>query len=433
MRTAMNPTTDPTLRSYIPVPADSHFPIQNLPYGVFTRRGLDRLHIGVAIGDQILDLTQLVERGLSGMPTGDAFDLRQVFAAGRLNNFLASGRANWRAARAWISQLLREDVPTLRDDASARKSLFVPQSEVTMQMPVDVGDYTDFYSSREHATNVGTMLRGADKALMPNWLHLPVAYHGRSSSLVVSGTDIRRPKGQSKPDSADAPLFGPSRSLDFELETGVFVGPGNPLGRPISIDEAEEHLFGMVLVNDWSARDVQAWEYVPLGPFLAKNFATSVSPWIVPLEALEPFRTSGPVQNPEPFPYLRQTSPQAFDIRLEARLQTATMDRPHTISATNLKHLYWSMAQQLAHHTVNGCNLRPGDLLASGTVSGPTPDSLGCLLELTWRGSRPLTLPSGEQRAFLQDGDRLTLTGWCQGDGYRVGFGEVTGKILPAE
>jgi len=316
----------------------------------------------------------------------------------------------------------------LRDNAGLRTSVLVPQSEATMHLPAEIGDYTDFYSSREHATNVGTMLRGADKALMPNWLHLPVAYHGRSSSLVVSGTDIRRPKGQFKPDNADAPLFGPSRSLDFELETGVIVGPGNAIGQPIPISQAEDHLVGMVLVNDWSARDIQAWEYVPLGPFLAKNFATSISPWVVPLEALEPFRTAGPKQDPEPLPYLRQSGSHTFDIRLEARLLTEA----HTITVTNFKYLYWSMAQQLAHHTVNGCNLRPGDLLASGTVSGPMPDSLGCLLELTWRGSRPLTLPSGEQRTFLQDGDRVTLTGWCQGAGYRVGFGEVTGKILPA-
>jgi fumarylacetoacetase len=427
MRTALNPTNDPTLRSFIPVPADSHFPIQNLPYGVFSQAG-SAPHIGVAIGDQVLDLTVLEKRSLLYL-----FDLRDIFASGTLNEFLSLGQSSWRSVRARISQLLRDDYPILRDDPVARKDVLVPQAEVTMHLPAEVGDYTDFYSSREHATNVGTMLRGADKALMPNWLHLPVAYHGRSSSLVVSGTDIRRPKGQSKPDNADAPLFGPSRSLDFELETGVFVGPGNTLGQPIPIGEAEEHLFGMVLVNDWSARDVQAWEYVPLGPFLAKNFATSVSPWVVPLEALEPFRAPGPIQDPNPLPYLRQTGRHSFDIHLEARLQTASMERPHTLSATNFKHLYWSMAQQLAHHTVNGCNLRPGDLLASGTVSGPTPDSLGCLLELTWRGSRPLTLPSGEQRSFLQDGDRVTLTGWCQGDGYRVGFGEVTGQVLPAE
>ena len=429
MRTAMNPTTDPTLRSFVSVPVDSHFPIQNLPYGVFAR-GRGGAHVGVAIGDRVLDLTALEELGLLRAPGPED---RRVFAAGTLNAFLALGRPTWVTVRAAISQLLRSDEPRLRDDAALQERVFVPQAAVSMRLPAEVGDYTDFYSSREHATNVGTMFRGADKALMPNWLHLPVAYHGRSSSLVVSGTDIRRPKGQSKPDSAEAPLFGPSKSLDFELEAGVFIGPANTLGKPIPIAEAESHLFGMVLVNDWSARDIQAWEYVPLGPFLAKNFATSVSPWVVPLEALEPFRTSGPVQDPEPLPYLRQHGRHTFDMHLEASLQTAGLSSPHTISATNFKYLYWSMAQQLAHHTVNGCNLRPGDLLASGTVSGPTPDSVGSLLELTWRGSRPLTLPSGEQRTFLQDGDRLTLTGWCQGNGYRVGFGEVTGQVIPAE
>jgi len=425
----MIPANDPGLRSFVPVAEDSHFPIQNLPYGTFTRRGDTRLHVGVAIGDQVLDLTVLEERGILRSPPPGG----PVFAGGTLNAFLALGRSIWSVMRWNISQLLRADQPTLRDNAALRAAVLVPQADVTMHLPADVGDYTDFYSSREHATNVGTMLRGADKALMPNWLHLPVAYHGRSSSLVVSGTDIRRPKGQAKPDTAAAQLFGPTKSLDFELETGVFVGPGNALGTPISVGQAEDHLFGMVLVNDWSARDIQAWEYVPLGPFLAKNFATSISPWVVPLEALEPFRMAGPVQDPEPLQYLKQSGPHAFDIQLEARLRTAGMERPQTICATNFKHLYWSMAQQLAHHTVNGCNLRPGDLLASGTVSGPTPDSLGCLLELTWRGTRPLTLSSGEQRTFLQDGDRLTLTGWCQGKGYRVGFGEVTGKILPAE
>jgi fumarylacetoacetase len=425
----MIPANDPGLRSFVPVADDSHFPIQNLPYGAFTRGGERQPHVGVAIGDQVLDLTVLEERGHLRVANTSG----PVFAGGTLNAFLSLGRSAWSATRSAISQLLRIDQPTLRDNSALRAAVLVPQADVTMHLPAAVGDYTDFYSSREHATNVGTMLRGADKALMPNWLHLPVAYHGRSSSLVVSGTDIRRPKGQAKPDTAPAPLFGPSKSLDFELETGVFVGPGNTLGTPIGIGQAEDHLFGMVLVNDWSARDIQAWEYVPLGPFLAKNFATSISPWIVPLEALEPFRTTGPVQDPEPLPYLKQSGPHAFDIRLEARLQTTGMDWPQTISTTNFKHLYWSMAQQLAHHTVNGCNLRPGDLLASGTVSGPTPDSLGCLLELTWRGARPLTLSSGEQRTFLQDGDRLSLTGWCQGKGYRVGFGEVTGKILPAD
>jgi fumarylacetoacetase len=277
------------------------------------------------------------------------------------------------------------------------------------------------------------MLRGADNALMPNWLHLPVAYHGRSSSLVVSGAPIRRPCGQSKPDKADAPLFGPSRSLDFELEVAAVMGPGNTLGQPIPAASALDHVFGLVLLNDWSARDIQAWEYVPLGPFLAKNFATSISPWVVPLEALEPFRTNGPAQVPTPLPYLQAPAGQStFDIRLEVGLQTAKMDRPEIICRTNYRHLYWSLAQQVAHHTVNGCNLRPGDLLASGTVSGPTPDSYGSLLELAWRGTKPVALSTGEQRSFLHDDDTVTMTGWCAGNGYRIGFGEVTGTITPA-
>ena len=258
-------------------------------------------------------------------------------------------------------------------------------------------------------------------------------YHGRASSVVVSGTDVRRPKGQYKPESAEAPLFGPTRSLDFELEMGVLIGPGNFLGEPIKIEDAADHLFGMVLVNDWSARDVQAWEYVPLGPFLAKNFATSISPWLVPMEALEPFRVAGPIQDPTPLPYLRIAEARAYDVNLEVHLQTEKMDQPQQICATNAKYLYWGLSQQLAHHTVNGCNLRTGDLLATGTISGPTPDSYGSLLELAWRGTRPLVLGDGETRTFLQDGDRVTMTGWCQGNGYRVGFGTVTGKILPAQ
>jgi fumarylacetoacetase len=297
---------------------------------------------------------------------------------------------------------------------------------------VDIGDYTDFYSSREHATNVGTMLRGPENSLMPNWLHLPVAYHGRASSVVVSGTDLYRPMGQAKPPSADAPTFGPSRSLDFELEMGFFIGPGNDLGRPIPIEQAREHIFGMVLVNDWSARDIQAWEYQPLGPFLAKNFGTSISPWVVTLDALEPFRTAGPAQDPQPLPYLRSVGNWAYDIHLEVSLQGEKMAQQHRICTSNMRYMYWNICQQLAHHTVNGCNLRTGDLLASGTISGKAPDSYGSLLELSWKGTKPLAFPNGETRTFLQDGDRVTMTGWCQGDGYRVGFGKVTGKILPA-
>jgi fumarylacetoacetase len=424
----MNPTTDPSLRSFVSVSAESHFPIQNLPYGVFQRGARGNPRIGVAIGNHILDLGILEEKGLLAGP-----ELRRgVFSWPTLNVFLSLGCPAWQEARSIISRLLRADEPTLRDDVSLREHALVPMAEVEMLLPVDIGDYTDFYSSREHATNVGTMLRGPDNALMPNWLHLPVAYHGRASSVVISGTKVHRPKGQAKPADAPAPIFGPSRSLDFELEMGVFTGSGNDLGRPIPVAEAADHIFGLALVNDWSARDIQAWEYVPLGPFLAKNFATSISPWVVPLEALEPFRTAGPKQDPMPLPYLRSIGDWGLDIHLEVYLHGDQMDRPHRVCASNSKYLYWNICQQLAHHTVNGCNLRPGDLLATGTISGPTPDSFGSMLELAWRGTKPIPLPNGETRTFLQDGDRVTMTGWCQGDGYRVGFGEVTGQILPA-
>jgi fumarylacetoacetase len=425
----MNPTNDPALRAFLPVAAESHFPIQNLPYGVFRWPHGGEPRVGVAIGDWVLDLAALEAAGLF---RGPELRGRPVFGQPALNLFMSLGRPAWTEARATISRLLRADEPTLRDDAALRQRALAPRAAVEMLLPAEIGDYTDFYSSREHATNVGTMLRGPDSALMANWLHLPVAYHGRASSVVVSGTDLRRPRGQVKPADAPAPLFVPSRSVDFELEMAFFIGPGNRLGRPIPVEKAAEHIFGLVLLNDWSARDVQAWEYQPLGPFLAKNFGTSISPWVVTLDALEPFRVAGPVQEPPPLPYLRTTGPWAYDIHLEVHLQTERMNRPQRLCASNHKYLYWNICQQLAHHTVNGCNLRPGDLLASGTISGPTPDSYGSLLELAWRGSKPVALPGGETRSFLQDGDRVTLTGWCQGQGYRVGFGEVTGRILPA-
>jgi fumarylacetoacetase len=425
----MHETNDPALRSFVPVAPESHFPIQNLPYGVFRRRAGGPATICVAIGEFVVDLALLEEQNLLSVP---ALRGRKVFSESTLNAFMAAGRNAWSEARATISRLLQYDEPTLRDNTPLRERALVPMADVEMLLPAEIGDYTDFYSSREHAHNVGTMLRGPDKALMPNWLHLPVAYHARASSVVVSGTNLRRPKGQTKADDADAPTFGPSRNVDFELEMGFFIGPGNSLGDPIPIARAEEQIFGLVLVNDWSARDIQKWEYVPLGPFLAKNFGTSISPWVVPLEALEPFRVSGPTQDPKPLPYLHSAAPGSFDIHLEVTIQTAKMDRQQRICASNFKHMYWSMTQQLAHHTVNGCNLRPGDLLASGTISGPTPDSYGSLLELAWKGTKPLVLPNGETRTFIQDGDRITMTAWCEGNGYRIGFGEVTGKILPA-
>jgi fumarylacetoacetase len=416
------------MKSFIDVAADSHFPIQNLPFGIFKPAdGLAR--VGVAIGEFVLDLAILEERGHFRLPE---FQGRTVFSADALNPFLALGRPAWRKAREVIQNLLARETATLRDDAELRARAFYLRKTVTMQLPARIGDYTDFYSSYHHAHNVGTMLRGPENALMPNWRWLPVAYHGRASSIVVSGTDVLRPCGQIKPPDAAAPIFGPSRSLDYELETAFLIGPGNALGTPIPIDRALDRIFGLVLMNDWSARDVQAWEYQPLGPFLAKNFCTSISPWVVTLEALEPFRKPLPAQDPEPLPYLRAANDFTYDIQLEAHLQTAALEAPHVTTRTNFQNLYWSIAQQLAHHTVNGCNLQPGDLLASGTISGPTEESRGCMLELTWRGANPLTLPNGETRKWLEDGDLLRITGWAQADGYRIGFDEVSGRVLPA-
>jgi fumarylacetoacetase len=416
------------MKSFIDVAPDSHFPIQNLPFGIF-KPAQDNARVGVAIGEFVLDLSVLEDLGHFRIPE---FQDRRVFSESALNEFLVLGRPAWTKAREVIQHLLAADTTTLRDDERLRGRVFHAQKDVTMQLPARIGDYTDFYSSYHHAHNVGTMLRGPENALMPNWKWLPVAYHGRASSIVASGAEVRRPHGQIKPPDAPTPIFGPSRSFDYELETAFLIGPGNALGEPVPINRATEHIFGLVLMNDWSARDVQAWEYQPLGPFLAKNFCTSISPWVVMLEALEPFRKPLPPQDPEPLPYLRAANDFTYDIQLEARLQTASMDAPHVITRTNFQNLYWSIAQQLAHHTVNGCNLQPGDLLASGTISGPTEESRGCMLELTWRGANPLTLPNGETRKWLEDGDSLTITGWAQGDGYRVGFGEVSGRVLPA-
>ena len=414
------------LQSFVEVAPDSHFPIQNLPFGVFTPRDGTRARVGVAIGDLVLDLSILEELGHFQAPE---FIACKVFFEDSLNPFLALGRPAWRKAREVIQRLLSADTGTLRDNAELRDRVFCKQSEATMHLPARIGDYTDFYSSYHHAHNVGTMLRGPENALMPNWKWLPVAYHGRASSIVLSGT-VKRPRGQTKlPDSA-LPVFGPSRSLDFELETAFFIGPANELGQPIPIERAEDHIFGMVLMNDWSARDIQTWEYQPLGPFLAKNFCTSISPWVVTWEALEPFRRPFPPQDPQPLGYLRRPNDTTFDIHLEAQLRTAAMEEPHVVTRTNFQNLYWSPAQQVAHHTVGGCNLKPGDLVASGTISGPTEDSRGCMLELTWRGAHPLKLPSGETRKWLEDGDTISITGWCEGEGYRVGFGEVSGRIV---
>jgi fumarylacetoacetase len=411
--------------SFITVSAESHFPLQNLPYGVFSTQDNAAPRIGTRIGEWVVDLALLEKAGL--------LDGGGTLQELTLNRFMAAGRPAWTRVRQTLQDLLGMENPRLRDDESLRSTALVPIKAAIMHLPAEIGDYTDFYSSREHATNVGIMFRGKENALMPNWLHLPVGYHGRASSVILSNVDIHRPQGQTAPlQEGDSPRFGPSLALDFELEMGFFTGPGNQLGQPIPVDRAEEHIFGMILVNDWSARDIQRWEYQPLGPFLAKNFATSISPWVVTLDALEPFRVAGPEQNPRPLPYLSQTRPAAYDIQLEVSLQSERMDSPELICRSNFKHLYWSMAQQLAHHTITGCNMRPGDLLASGTISGSTPGSYGSMLELAWRGERPILLADGSERKFLEDGDRVSMTGWCQGDGYRVGFGEVSTRILPA-
>ena len=422
------------VRSFVPTAADSHFPIQNLPYGVFRPRAGGAPRVGVAIGEMILDLAALESRSLLQIPgvgQGDG-PSGPIFARPSLNAFMALGRDAWRSVREQVGRLLGDREPRLRDDAELRQAALVPMADAELLLPVEIGDYTDFYSSKDHASNVGAMFRGPENALPPNWLHLPIAYHGRASSIVASGTDLHRPRGQTRPEGAEAPSFGPSQAVDFELEMGYFIGPGNRLGEPIAVDRALDHVFGLVLVNDWSARDIQRWEYVPLGPFLAKNFGTSISPWVVTLEALEPFRVAGAVQQPPPLDYLRATGDQAYDIQLQVSLESAAMTVPQTICRSNFRHLYWSVAQQIAHHTSGGCNLRTGDLLASGTISGPSADSRGCLLELTWGGRQPLALAGGETRRYLADGDRVTMTAWCEGDGYRVGFGEVTGRILPA-
>ncbi|KAE8297649.1 Fumarylacetoacetase [Larimichthys crocea] len=414
--------------SFIKVDQTSDFSFHNLPYGVFSTPDNAKHRIGVAIGDQILDLSVI-----KSLFRGPAISKHQdVFDQPTLNAFMALGYEAWREARRTLQMLLSANESTLRDDVSLRSRAFVHQSAATMHLPADIGDYTDFYSSRDHATNVGIMFRGKENALMPNWLRLPVGYHGRASSVVVSGTPIRRPSGQMRPDQTKPPVFGPSKQLDIELEMAFFVGAGTQLGEPIPIQKAHEHIFGMVLMNDWSARDIQAWEYVPLGPFLGKNFGTSISPWVVPMEALLPFAVPNSIQDPEPLPYLQHQDAYTFNINLFVSLKGQDMAEAATVCKSNFRYMYWTMKQQLAHHTVNGCNVRAGDLLASGTISGPDPESFGSMLELSWRGSKSIDLGGGETRTFLKDGDQVTITGYCQGDGYRVGFGPCMGSILPA-
>jgi fumarylacetoacetase len=424
--TLANAPTAPELKSWVESAnqPDCDFPIQNLPYGIFQTAGAAP-RAGVAIGDRILDLSVLAEAGLLRCAAG-------VFGQPRLNDFIALGPAVWDQVRTQISALLASTDKVLQSNAELCSRALVAQADAAILLPVDVPGYTDFYSSKEHATNVGMLFRDPKNALLPNWSELPIGYNGRASSVVASGTPVRRPNGQTKLPDQERPVFGPCRKLDLELEMGFIVGVPNGLAEPVACAEAERHIFGMVLLNDWSARDLQAWEYVPLGPFNAKTFATTISPWIVPMAALEPFRTAQPEQSPEPLPYLRHEGSHAFDIELEAWLKPQGATRGSRISRTNFKYMYWTMAQQLVHHTSSGCNTRVGDLMGSGTISGPTPDSLGSLLEMTFNGREPITLATGEQRAFIEDGDELDLRGWCQGDGYRVGFGPCSGVVLPA-
>jgi fumarylacetoacetase len=416
---------DPRLRSFIDVKSDCDFPIQNLPYGVFSTATNPTPRVGVAISDQVLDLAALQNAKLLDLPDG-------IFAQPSINAFMALGPATWSKTRARISELLQHDTAELRDNAALRKQALIPISDAKLHLPLRVEGFTDFYSSKEHATNVGTMFRDKSNPLLPNWLHIPIGYNGRASTVVVSGTKIHRPRGQLKPPSAELPSFGPCKRLDFELEIGVVVGQSSAMGTMLTEQQAERMIFGFTLLNDWSARDIQQWEYVPLGPFQAKAFATSISPWIVTREALEPFRVNGPVQDPAPLPYLQQQGANNYDMALEVALRTSAMNAPARISATNFKYMYWSSVQQLVHHASSGCAMSIGDLLGSGTVSGPGKDQLGSLLELSWNGAEPVQLPGGEQRGFLEDGDSLVMRGWCQADGYRVGFGEVEGTVLAA-
>jgi len=418
---------DPKLRSFIDVDAASDFPIQNLPYGVFSSKDGRAPRIGVAIGDFVLDLWELAQDGR--LDVGDL----GVFAGPTLNAFMALGPKVWSRTRARISELLRHDHPELRDNEELRALALVPMADVKLHMPIAVAGYTDFYSSREHATNVGVMFRGKDNALQPNWLHMPIGYNGRASTVVVGGTKVRRPRGQLKPPSAELPSFGPCKRLDFELEMGFVVGQPSAMGEMLTEKQAEEMIFGFTILNDWSARDIQQWEYVPLGPFQAKAFATSISPWIVTREALEPFRLHGPAQDPAPLPYLLQALANNYDLQLDVSLRAAGMNEAMRICRTNFKYMYWSSVQQLMHHASSGCAMNIGDVLGSGTISGPDKDSRGSLLEISWNGTEPVELPGGAKRTFLEDGDSLVMRGWCQGDGYRVGFGEVEGTILPVE
>lgn len=414
------------LVSWVQVPKNSDFTIYNLPFGIFETKRISA-RAGIAIGDKVVDLSVLHDEGFFADITQLPND---IFLRDSLNDFIALGKPVTRKVRERVQELLNDEKEDLKVHQCRGKAM-VNRKEAIMLLPVKIGDYTDFYSSKEHATNVGSMFRDPDNALLPNWKHLPVGYHGRASSIIPSGIPIKRPNGQFKDADKDIPEFGPSRRLDFELELAFITGKPTKMGDAISTAEAEDYIFGFVLFNDWSARDIQAWEYVPLGPFLGKNFASSISPWIVTLEALEPFRVAGPKQEPEVLSYLKCEKDHGFDINLEVYIQPEGKNASK-VCTSNYKYMYWNIAQQLAHHTVNGCNINVGDIYASGTISGPTEDSYGSMLELAWKGTKPLKLVGGEERKFIEDGDTVTMKGYCENEGVRVGFGEVSSKVLPA-
>src|SRR5690554_1129053 len=417
---------DPKRRSWLSVDNDSDFPIQNIPFGVFLTRD-DIITVGTRIGDYAIDLGALHQLGyFEGIELTD-----DIFLQDTLNDFISDGKKTWRMVRNRIADIFDEKNTKLKNNPAHYDRVIFKMDEIEMQLPVQVGDYTDFYSSKEHATNVGAMFRDPENALLPNWLHIPVGYHGRSSSIIPSGINIRRPNGQTLPAGADKPVFGPSKLVDFELEMAFITTDANLLGEPIPAEEAEDYIFGLVLFNDWSARDIQKWEYVPLGPFLAKNFASTISPWIVTMDALQPFKVESPKQEIEPLPYLRTSGKKSYDINLEVYI-TPENGTPTRVTKSNFKYMYWNMSQQLAHHTINGCPVNSGDMMGSGTISGPTPDSYGSMLELSWRDEKTVKLNEVSERKFINDNDTITLKGYCENDQIRIGFGECKTKLLPA-
>lgn len=417
---------NPNLQSWIAVSKDSDFPIQNLPFGVF-QTAYKRPSVATIIGDTVIDLAALAAGGIFDTLEIDT----TVFSEQYINRFMALGKATTRAVRDLLSTVFQKGNTTIAGNSQLMAKCLYSIKEVEMLLPVKVGDYTDFYSSREHATNVGAMFRDPDNALLPNWLHLPVGYHGRASSIIVSGTPVRRPKGQQKPKENEVPVFGPCKRLDFELEMAFIVGKSTTLGDSITTDKAEDYIFGVTLFNDWSARDIQKWEYVPLGPFLGKSFASTIAPWIVTLDALEPFRTGGYDQVPDVLPYLKYEGDCNYDIQLQVGIQPEG-SKEKIVCESNFKYLYWTMNQQLAHHTINGCNVNVGDMCASGTISGPTENSYGSMLEISWNGTKSVDMLDGTQRQFIADGDTVIMRGWGEVEGVRIGFGSCEGKVLPA-